>query len=347
MAVGDGTVGHGAPERRQRDSLRVGRPVRVLGEGCRAGGHGIVEAGARHQLVNQIPFQRPAPAHAFARGTEVIGAVAAHAAFVHDAGEPAGTRQDREQRYFRQRHGGGPVIDQEDVVGRERKLVAAARSGARDHGHPALARVGRCILDGVAGLVGELAEVDLIDVRRAGEHRNVRAGTEHAVLRRGEHHGARARVLETQALNNVVELDIDAEIVGVELQRIVAGNGAILVHVERERGNGTVDGEAPVAVLVRVGPEVDHRPRHPSGSGAAPRCRWCARDYMACPGPLSTEIGPQAGGHTLEHFRFTRKRSRHLSLTAAGLRPAPPRGRRRSGGPRSRPVACPTMSDTL
>ena len=106
-------------------------------------------------------------------------------------------------------------------------------------------------------------------------------------------------MLESQALNNVVELDIDAEIVGVELQRIVAGNGAILVHVERERGDGTVDGEAPVAVVVRVGPEVDHRPRHPSGNGAAPRCRWRAKDYMACPGLLSTEFGRQAGGHTL------------------------------------------------
>ena len=36
-----------------------------------------------------------------------------------------------------------------------------------------------------------------------------------------------------------------------------------------------------------------------------------------------------------------------FSLTAAGLRPAPPRGRRRSGGPRSRPVASPSKTDSL
>ena len=36
-----------------------------------------------------------------------------------------------------------------------------------------------------------------------------------------------------------------------------------------------------------------------------------------------------------------------LSLTAAGLWPAPPRGRRISGGPQSRPVACPSKTDTL
>ena len=49
----------------------------------------------------------------------------------------------------------------------------------------------------------------------------------------------------------------------------------------------------------------------------------------------------------LERFRFARKRSRLLSLTAAGLRPAPPRGRRISGGPRSRPVARPPKTDAL
>ena len=43
----------------------------------------------------------------------------------------------------------------------------------------------------------------------------------------------------------------------------------------------------------------------------------------------------------------TPKRSHTLSLTAARLRPAPPRGRRRSGGPRSRPVARPSRTDAL
>ena len=59
----------------------------------------------------------------------------------------------------------------------------------------------------------------------------------------------------------------------------------------------------------------------------------------------------------LERIRFARKRSSHLSLTAAGLRPAPPRRaatragardvRRIRGGPLSRPVARPSKSDAL
>ena len=48
-----------------------------------------------------------------------------------------------------------------------------------------------------------------------------------------------------------------------------------------------------------------------------------------------------------ERFRFRRKRSRDLSLTAAGLWPAPPRGRRICGGPLSRPVARPAKSGAL
>ena len=270
MAVDDSVLGHGAPERRQRNSLRIGGPVRTLGKCRRAGGDGVVQSRARHQLVYQLPVQRAAPAHTLPDRTEVVRTVAPDAPLVHDAGEPAGARQHREQRHLGQRHRGRSVIDQEDVIGRERELVAAASGGAGDHGHPALARVGRGVLDGVAGLVGELAEVDLVDMRRAREHRDVRAGREHAILRRGEHHRAHARVLEAEPLDGIRELDIDAEIVGVELQRIVAGDSAVLVHVERERGDVAVDGEPPMAVVVRVGPEVDHSAYCLAGGGGHP-----------------------------------------------------------------------------
>ncbi len=54
----------------------------------------------------------------------------------------------------------------------------------------------------------------------------------------------------------------------------------------------------------------------------------------------------RAQGH-LERIRFTRKRSDSLSLTAAGLWPAPARARRIRGGPRSRPVARPSKTDAL
>ena len=62
---------------------------------------------------------------------------------------------------------------------------------------------------------------------------------------------------------------------------------------------------------------------------------------------LGGEPGPAPGARGLERSRFARKRSDSLSLTAAGLRPAPPRGRRIRGGPRSRPVPSPSKTASL
>ena len=108
---------------------------------------------------------------------------------------------------------------QQDLVAGERQLVAAAGGGAVARGEVALARVRAGVLEGEAGLVGELAEVDLEGVRRRREHVDVGAGAEDAIAARGDDHGAHLGVLEAQALDRVGELDVDAEVVGVELER--------------------------------------------------------------------------------------------------------------------------------
>ena len=64
------------------------------------------------------------------------------------------------------------------------------------------------------------------------------------------------------------------------------------------------------------------------------------------PGVCSSVMA-YCGRDSLERIRFTRKRPDSLSLTAAGLRPAPARARRIRGGPRSRPVARPSKTDAL
>ena len=69
-----------------------------------------------------------------------------------------------EQRHLGQRDRRGPVVDEHDLVAGQRQLVAAAGRGAVDRGDPRLARVGGGVLDAVAGLVGELAEVHLVVV---------------------------------------------------------------------------------------------------------------------------------------------------------------------------------------
>src|SRR5262249_40151897 len=65
------------------------------------------------------------------------------------------------------------------------------------------------------------------------------------------------RMLEAQPLDRVRKLDVDAEIVGIELELVALEQAAILVHVHGERGDIAVDGELPVPVARRIGLKVD------------------------------------------------------------------------------------------
>src|SRR5215831_8076691 len=116
------------------------------------------------------------------------------------------------------------------------------------------------IFDRVAGLVGELAEIDLVGVARARKHPDVGAGAEDARLGRAQQHHAYLRVLEAQPLERIGKLDVDAEIVGVELELVAFEQAAFLVHVHGERGDDAVDEELPVAVARRRGLEIDAAP---------------------------------------------------------------------------------------
>src|SRR5699024_6517448 len=61
--------------------------------------------------------------------------------------------------------------------------------------------------------------------------------------------------LEAHALDRVGELDVDAEVVGIELERVARAQAALLVHVHLESGDRAVDAELPVAVAVGGGLE--------------------------------------------------------------------------------------------
>src|SRR5262249_29085272 len=122
---------------------------------------------------------------------------------------------------------------------------------------PRLLRLRRGFLEGVPRLVGELAEVHLEPVRRLAEHADVGARAEDALLARREDDGADLGMLEAQPLNGVIELDVHAEIVRVELQLVAGPEPAILLHVHGQRGDRAIDGEPPVLVAGRLGPEVD------------------------------------------------------------------------------------------
>src|SRR5271157_5879193 len=56
-------------------------------------------------------------------------------------------------------------------------------------------------------------------------------------------------MLEANALQDVVQLDVHAEVVGVELELIARPQAAILVHIHRKRRHPAVEAEPPVTVL--------------------------------------------------------------------------------------------------
>ena len=65
------------------------------------------------------------------------------------------------------------------------------------------------------------------------------------------------RVLEAQPLHRVVELDIDAEVVGVELELVAVEQPAGLIDVHDQISDVAVALDAPMAVARRLGLEID------------------------------------------------------------------------------------------
>ncbi len=257
MRIADPVARDLALERRQCDALGVFRPVGARGDLVGAGGDRFLPFRIRHHLVDQPPFDRFRSADAFLDRAEHVGAVAPHFALVGHAREPAGARQHRQQRRFRQCDRRAAVVDQHDVVGGERQLIAAAGGIAVDRAHINLLGILAGVLDRQPRLVGELAEVHLVAVRRLAEHADIGAGAEHIVLAGLDDDAAHFRMLEAQALNRVVEFDVDAEIVGVELEFVAVGKPAGLIDVHDQIGDIAVALDAPMAVARRIGLEID------------------------------------------------------------------------------------------
>ena len=70
-------------------------------------------------------------------------------------------------------------------------------------------------------------------------------------------HGARFRALEADAVDGVVELDVDAEVIAVELELVARAQAGVLVEIGEERRHRPVELELPVLVARRLGLIVD------------------------------------------------------------------------------------------
>ena len=105
------------------------------------------------------------------------------------------------------------------------------------------------ILHAVARFVGELAEVHLPRVRGRAQHVDVGAGAEHALAGAGEHDARDFGMLEANALQDVVQLNVNAQVVGVELELVAGLQAAVFVDIHGQRRHAAVNGEPPMAIL--------------------------------------------------------------------------------------------------
>src|SRR5579859_384623 len=83
-----------------------------------------------NNVVHQTPIFCSLPAHAILVGAENVSEILANLSLVGQACEPAGSRQNAEQRKFRQADCGRAVIDKDNFVTSQCEFVPAARCGS-------------------------------------------------------------------------------------------------------------------------------------------------------------------------------------------------------------------------
>src|SRR5215510_12696111 len=116
----------------------------------------------------------------------------------------------------------------------------------------------RSVLDRAARLVGELAEIDFVSMGRRAKHVNVRARAEDAWLEAGDDYDTDFGMLETQSHDGVRQFDVNAQIVGIELQLVTRRERLVFPDVHFKRRHRAVNVQLPVTTLGGRGLKVDH-----------------------------------------------------------------------------------------
>src|SRR5262249_42754487 len=96
-------------------------------------------------------------------------------------------------------------------------------------------------------------------VGRAGQHVDVGARAEDTVQGARDDDAAHLGVLEAQPLHGVVELEVDAEIVRVELEAVTGAQGPVFLDRHHEPGERPFDRQLPVRVFSGGALERDRR----------------------------------------------------------------------------------------
>ena len=92
------------------------------------------------------------------------------------------------------------------------------------------------VFDAVAGFVGELTKVDFPSVGGESQHKDIGTGTKDAVFQTGDDNTFDFRVLEADALQGVMQFNVHAQVIGVELEFVARTDTSILVDIELQGG---------------------------------------------------------------------------------------------------------------
>ena len=94
---------------------------------------------------------------------------------------------------------------------------------------------------------------------RNTQHENIGTGAENFVFGTGDHHGADFRVLKTDAVDGVIQLNIHTQIVAVQLEFVARTQTSVFVNINRQGSNGAIERQLPMLVLRWVGLVLDFR----------------------------------------------------------------------------------------
>ena len=145
--------------------------------------------------------------------------------------QPAGAWQHAQERHLRQADRAAAVIDENDLITGEREFVAAAGARAIHRGeefHPSrLEESSRPLRVSLVNLQKFTfhAWLETPSMKMLAPEQNTR------LSRAGDDHGAHFRVLETDAVYGVVEFDVDAQVVAIELELVAGPQAGVLVKI--------------------------------------------------------------------------------------------------------------------
>jgi len=80
------------------------------------------------------------------------------------------------------------------------------------------------------------------------QHENIGAGTKNLFFCARHHYGTHLRVLEADAADGIVQLDVNAQVVAVELELVAGAKTGVFVKIRLQGGHRAIEIKFPVFV---------------------------------------------------------------------------------------------------